>query len=351
MKHILVVAVSLSLSLAGLSSVAVAQDKGAEGISTNADGSYVKSTAGPNPTAGGDGGTIVYGDITTGPGYTVIGPPSVSTAPAPAPVDVAPEPVVETVAEPAPETVATDTAVADTAVADTAVATETDADGDNYPDAAEYDLGLDPANIDTDADGAADGDELNIYGTDPTVYDSDGDGVSDGSELFDSRTDPLVWDDFSAAAAESTAPVEATTEQFAQTSEEFAQQTAPEELAQDSTEVLTATDGNAAALGTGNASAAPGTVTRDSSGTSILGPDGRYNVSEVAPPSVSVAGDTDVISPPANMSGANTISCANYGSWYDAQVFYEAAGMTDADASIVSSLDPDYDGIACEEGM
>jgi hypothetical protein len=135
------------------------------------------------------------------------------------------------------------------------------------------------------------------------------------------------------------------------------------ELAQESattppetTEILTATDGDASALGTGSASAAPGTVTRP--GASVLGPDGTYTVTDVAPPNVTVAGDTEVLSPPAApaegapaAAPASTISCGSYASWYDAQVAYEAAGMTAADPSIVASLDPDYDGIACEEGM
>ena len=127
------------------------------------------------------------------------------------------EPAPAPVAEAAPEPVA-DTAPVETsepAVADTAVATETDLDADNYPDALEADLGLDPSNIDTDADGVADGDELNIYGTEPTLFDTDGDGVSDGGELFDTRTDPLVWDDFTAtgdAAAQATAETAQTVE-------------------------------------------------------------------------------------------------------------------------------------------
>jgi hypothetical protein len=121
--------------------------------------------------------------------------------PAPAPVaEVAPEPA-PVVAEPAPET----------AVAETAVATETDLDADNYADALEWDLGLDPNNADTDADGVADGDELNIYGTSPTLFDTDGDGASDGEELFGIFTDPLVWDDFSATSGNDEA-AQATTE-------------------------------------------------------------------------------------------------------------------------------------------
>ena len=66
-------------------------------------------------------------------------------------------------------------------------------------------------------------------------------------------------------------------------------------LAQTTTDNVTATDGDASALGTGNASAAPGSVTRgDSPGTSLLGPDGTYNVVDVAPPNISVTGDTAV---------------------------------------------------------
>ena len=60
---------------------------------------------------------------------------------------------------------------------------ETDLDADNYPDAAELEIGLDPGNPDTDGDVVADGDELGIYGTDPLTWDSDGDGLSDGEAL------------------------------------------------------------------------------------------------------------------------------------------------------------------------
>jgi hypothetical protein len=74
------------------------------------------------------------------------------------------------------------------------VASETDLDADNYPDAAELEVGLDPTNPDTDGDGVADGDEANIYFTDPFTADSDGDGLVDGDELFATSTDPLVWD-------------------------------------------------------------------------------------------------------------------------------------------------------------
>jgi hypothetical protein len=331
------VGLGVGLALASFGGLVMAQEKGIEGIVTNADGSYVTSTAGLNPTANGEGGTIIYGDITTGPGYTVIGAPSVSeTAP---PSEAAPA------SEPAPDTGSE--VPADTGTSDRAVATETDQDADNYPDAEEYNLGLDPTNVDTDADGAADGDELNIYGTDPTAFDSDGDGVSDGAELFDSRTDPLVWDDFSAASAG--------TETVSQTTSDQTMSDGLSDFAQEATESITAIDGDAAALGTGNADAAPGTVTRGGGGMALLGPDGTYSVSDNAPPTVDVAGDTDVIEvvTPADAPARDTsiADCGSYASWYDAQVAYEAAGMLDADPALVSSLDPDYDGIACEEGM
>jgi hypothetical protein len=72
-------------------------------------------------------------------------------------------------------------------------------------------------------------------------------------------------------------------------------------LAQASKEDLTATNGDAAALGNGNASSAPGTVTRNGvSGTSLLGPDGTYRVTENSPPIVNVPSGTSVeIVPPA----------------------------------------------------
>ena len=47
---------------------------------------------------------------------------------------------------------------------------------------------------DSDSDGVADVDEVNIYRTDPYNADSDGDGLTDGNELFATTTDPLVWD-------------------------------------------------------------------------------------------------------------------------------------------------------------
>ena len=112
---------------------------------------------------------------------------------------------------------------------------------------------------------------------------------------------------------------------------------------------MTATDGDTSALGDGNATAAPGLVTRGGVGSS-----GTYGVSDTAPSTVTISGDTEVLAPPAAPAAApaSTIAgCDSYASWYDAQVAYEAPGLTTADPAVVAALDPDNDGIACEEGM
>jgi Bacterial TSP3 repeat len=284
-KRLVITAVSLSMGLAGMHGSALAQIKDAPIVTGNVSGNCVTSPSVNTTGANAGDWTITCGDISPGPGLTVIGPPSAVLEPAPI---VAPEPVAApenepapVVAEPASELVATDTAAA----------TETDLDADNYPDELEWDRGLDPNNPDTDADGAADGDEINLYGTEPTVADTDGDGVLDGEELFGIRTNPLVWDDFSTdestqslAQEAATAPVQT----LEQTSEVAS-------LGQETSENLSATNGDAAALGTGDASAAPGSVTRGGltvPGASLLGPDGKYSVSEISPPNVSVSGNT-----------------------------------------------------------
>jgi len=355
MKHLLTGAISLGLGLASLSGIASAQTPA--GISTNADGSYVSSRAGVDPSADGDGGTVIYGDITTGPGNHVIGVPTVNTEPAPVaePVDAAPADVPENTYVPED----TGYALEDTTVPDGsgAVVSDTDADADNIADALEWDLGLDPGNADSDGDGVADGDEISIYSTDPVSWDSDGDGVSDGEELFGIRTDPLVWDDPAGQPDQSLAQEAAVSPDVAEFEQE-AQAPATETvtLPQGTTQNVTAVDGDAATLGNGGASASPGTVTRPG-GTTTLGPNGSYVVSD-APSNVTITGDTDVIAPLDESSNADlapdadtAYSCGGYGDWYDAQIAYENAGATAADPAMVQAMDPDYDGIACEEGM
>jgi hypothetical protein len=241
--------VSLGLSLVAGS--AAAQDP--TGSVINADGNSGASNSGTNPAVDADGPTIVYGDLNPGAGNTVIGPPaatdgsmsvpgatgtitatdgdasalgpgnasaspgtvtrdgtsgtallgpdgtysvteeppsnvSVGDSGVPAPV---PEPIYEPVAEPV-----------ESVPVETAVGVEGDLDGDNYADALELEVGLDPNNPDTDGDGVADGDEVNIYGTDPYYWDTDGDGLGDGVELYDTRTDPLVFEGDGSVAAD-----------------------------------------------------------------------------------------------------------------------------------------------------
>ncbi|MFG0306151.1 MAG: choice-of-anchor Q domain-containing protein [Phycisphaerales bacterium JB040] len=63
-----------------------------------------------------------------------------------------------------------------------------DSDGDGLDDVVENQIGTDPFNPDTDADGLLDGTEVDIaagFGCpDPLSFDSDGDGLSDGDEVL-----------------------------------------------------------------------------------------------------------------------------------------------------------------------
>jgi hypothetical protein len=155
-------------------------------------------------------------------------------------------------------------------------------------------------------------------------------------------------------AAEASGALAQEAADVAAVSEEPTTATVSDLAPQGTTEIMTATDGDAAVLGAGNASAAPGLVTRGgvgSSGTSPLGPDGTSRVVDTAPSNVTIAGDTEVLAPPAEAPASTVAGCDSYASWYDSQVAYEAAGMTAADPAIVAALDPDDDGIACEEGM
>ena len=69
-----------------------------------------------------------------------------------------------------------------------------DTDEDGLTDEEEHDLGTDPGNPDSDADGLTDGDEVHVYETDPNNHDSDWDGLGDGEEVHDYGTEPLLWD-------------------------------------------------------------------------------------------------------------------------------------------------------------
>lgn len=100
---------------------------------------------------------------------------------------------------------------------------------------------------------------------------------------------------------------------------------------------ITATDGNAANLGPGSASAAPGTVTRGGGGTSLLGPDGTYNVSDNPESNVSV-GDNGEYIPPAEPAPV-----------VDDTAYVEDTSAAPADTAAIA--DTDGDGIADEDEL
>src|SRR5215213_4310094 len=358
MKRRLIAAVSLSLAmgLGGMHSAALAQQAQAPVVSGNVNGSCVMAPPVGNPGANAGDWTITCGDLNPGSGMTVIGSPSVEKGPIPVDLtpSLAPAPAAESVPadDPAPVEEPVADSTVDTVETDTAVASETDLDADNYPDALEVEVGLDPSNPDTDGDGVADGDEVNLYGTDPFIWDTDGDGVSDGGELFDLRTDPLVWNDFAVDGAD-TAPEEqaAAAEAPAVAGETPGDSAA---LAQASKEDLSATNGDAAALGNGNASSAPGTVTRNGvSGLSLLGPDGTYRVTEISPPIVNVSGDTSVEIVPAPAAAAVPETSAEDVGLDSSTLDSDGDGVTDADEVNIYGTDPytwDTDGDGLSDG-
>lgn len=282
-------------------------------ISTNADGAVVESTSGENPVAEGGGGTLVYGDITGG-----VPPVPIVNSPAPAqPGATPPEP------EPAPsEPVPAPPAPAPSGAppVNPPATSATDQDGDNLNDADEPALGLDPSNIDTDGDFIDDGYELNGLGTSPTNPDTDGDGSLDGEEVYGTFTDPLVAGGGATGPDIAAAPV----------APAAAPAAAPAPLSiPGATGPISAAEGEVSTLGPGVGEAAPGTI----------------NGSPVAPQVAPVA------EPLATAPFTATTTCADYGSWYDAQTGYEGAGRLSAPSDLIDSVDPDYDGIACEELM
>jgi hypothetical protein len=183
-KRLLVVAIGLVLGIGGAA--------GAQAQTGPYDYDDASGQDGTCTVSGPPGDTVTMcSDLRPGNGVAVTSP----GVPAPDPVVEEVEPVPEPAPELEPEPAAP-------VASDAAVATATDQDADNYADELEPGLGLDPTNADTDVDGVADGDELNLYGTDPLAADSDGDGVTDGEELFGIYTDPLVWEEFGAAGGE-----------------------------------------------------------------------------------------------------------------------------------------------------
>lgn len=222
MRRSIVLCVSLGLAVAGLGGTVAAQEAsevapvthvrthGKQVVTLEQSATGTLSASDGNAAALGTGaasaapGSVTHGDTSgialLGPDgtYTVSesSPPSINVSDSPPVYEAAPEPVVaEPVSEaPVEEAPVQDVVVDDTTMLETAPASTDDLDGDNLADSLEWDLGLDPTLIDTDGDGVADGDEINIYGTEPAVFDSDGDGTGDGDELYNLRTDPLIWD-------------------------------------------------------------------------------------------------------------------------------------------------------------
>ena len=94
---------------------------------------------------------------------------------------------------------------------------------------------------------------------------------------------------------------------------------------------ISATDGNAAAIGPGSATAAPGTVNGGSPGTSLLGPDGTYSVSDNPDSNVNV-GNNDPYVP---MEPAPV---------YDDTTYVEP--VENAPVDTATAVDSDGDGIA-----
>jgi hypothetical protein len=75
-----------------------------------------------------------------------------------------------------------------------------DPDADGLTTLAEFQLGTDPLDADSDVDGLLDGQEVNSVGTDPLLFDTDGDGLGDGLEVS-TGSDPLDRQSFNLAAA------------------------------------------------------------------------------------------------------------------------------------------------------
>ena len=178
MQRLLIVAVSLSLSLVGLSGSVLAQTNSGVVVIDDASGASGTNRINGNCEISGSGRDrlVTCTDLSPGRG-TALTDAGAESAPLPDPgTETAPAP--EAANAPPPS--------------DAAVATASDQDADNAPDELEPGMGLDPTNPDTDGDHVADGDEGTLYGTDPTNPDTDGDGVTDGEELFATHTDPLA---------------------------------------------------------------------------------------------------------------------------------------------------------------
>ena len=84
--------------------------------------------------------------------------------------------------------------------------------------------------------------------------------------------------------------------------------------------------------------------------TTTTAPTGTESPSTETVP-VDAAAPTDSAPVATDTVAADGGFCSQYATWYDAQIAYENLGATAADPALVQEVDPNYDGIACEEMM
>jgi hypothetical protein len=321
MNVLLAGALSAGLGLALVAGAVSAQDAP---IIISADGT--NSGAGTGSISNNNGGDIYLGDITSGPEGTTI---EISSSPGPEQASTASAAGANGRSRPAPSRPAPATAPDD---GNAPVPSAGDRDGDNYPDDLEPAAGLDPTNPDTDEDGVADGDEVNVFGTDPLLYDTDGDGYGDGEELFWTESDPLDPENRSGITNAQRVDDRERRPSVVESEQTNDYPVPPPPVTSDGPAVggiggpvpgTSASGGSAAAIGDGDASAAPGDI-----------------ASGVSDPAAILRGDD-----------TSSAQCSAYGDWYEAQTNYEAAGGVDAADSLVEAVDPDRNGIACESMM
>ena len=90
--------------------------------------------------------------------------------------------------------------------------------------------------------------------------------------------------------------------------------------------------------------AAPGAATTTTSPAATEG-----TATETVPVDAAASAES---APVATDTAATTGGfCSQYATWYDAQIAYENLGAMAADPALVQEVDPNYDGIACEEMM
>lgn len=223
-----------------------------------------------------------------------------------------------------------------------------------------------------------------------TVYDDiNTGGVSGDTVNYDqSVTPPTIneapADQAAPPPAEQAPPVEQAPVEQAPAPE--TQSTTTTTTYQDSTGTVTDTftsniqegDGNAREMGSNtNSSSTSGTVNTDNTTTTttdptvVSGPEAAPVSDEWVDPAANqewvepapateewvdpAATNQEWVEPAPDAAGVDPtqagMACGNYGTWYDAQTAYENAGGTAADPAFVNSLDPNWDGVACEEMM